>query len=114
MIKVILLLTRREGMSVEDFQRYAREHHVPLLRQLPGLTRLVVNYAQPDHTGSPPPYDAIAEDWFESGQAMASAFQSAAGESVQRDASNFLDMTKFQMIVVQEDEVVAPRAVTSA
>lgn len=114
MIKVILLLTRREGTSVEDFQRYARENHVPLLRQLPGLTRLVVNYAQPDHTGSPPPYDAIAEDWFESGQAMAAAFQSPAGAAVQRDAPNFLDTTKFQMIIVQEEEVLAGKKVTSA
>ena len=114
MVKVILLLTRREGMSVEEFKRYAREQHAPLLRQLPGLTRLVVNYAQPDHTGSMPPYDAIAEDWFESGEAMAAAFQSAAGEAVQRDAANFLDLTKFQMIMVQEDEITAPRAVASA
>ena len=114
MIKVLVLLTRREGTSVEDFQRSARENHMPLLRQLPGLTRLVVNYAQPDHTGSPPPYDAIAEDWFESGQAMAMAFQSPAGEAVQRDALNFLDMQKFQMIVVQEEEVVAAKEVTTA
>lgn len=107
MIKLILLLTRREGMSAEDFQRYAREHHVPLLRQLPGLTRLVVNYAQTDHTGAVPPYDAIAEDWFESGESMAAAFQSPAGHAVQRDASNFLDMSRFQMILVQEEEVTA-------
>lgn len=108
MIKVILLLTRREGINVEDFQRYSREHHVPLLLQLPGLTRLVVNYAQPDHTGSPPPYDAIAEDWFESGDAMAAAFQSPAGQAVLQDAPNFLDMAKFQMIMVQEDEATRP------
>jgi uncharacterized protein (TIGR02118 family) len=76
--------------------------------------RLVVNYAQPDHTGSTPPYDAIAEDWFESGQAMAEAFQSPEGQAVQRDAANFLDLAKFQMIFVQEDEVLASREVASA
>jgi uncharacterized protein (TIGR02118 family) len=114
MVKLILLLTRREGISVEEFQRYAREQHAPLLRQLPGLTRLVVNYAQPDHTGTAPQYDAIAEDWFESGEAMAAAFQSPAGQAVQQDAANFLDLAKFQMIMVQEDEVMSSRAVASA
>jgi hypothetical protein len=57
-VKVILPLTRREGMSVNKFRRYSREQHAPLPLQLPGLTRLVVNYAQPDHTGTHPPYDA--------------------------------------------------------
>ncbi len=107
MIKVMLLLHRREGISVDEFRRYAREHHVPLLLQLPGLTRLVINYAQPDHTGAPPPCDAIAEDWFESAEAMAAAFQSPAGQAVQTDAPKFLDMSKFQMVVVQEEEIKA-------
>ena len=108
MVKVILLLNRRDGMSVDDFRRYASEQHAPLLRQLPGPTRLVINYAQPDHSGTPPPYDAIAEDWFESAEAMASAFQSPAGQAVQADAPKFLDMSKFQMVLVQEEEITAP------
>ncbi len=113
MVKVILLLNRREGMSVDEFRRYAREQHAPLLLQLPGLTRLVVNYAQPDPTGTPPPYDAIAEDWFESVEAMGAAFQSPAGQAVQADAPRFLDMSKFQMVVVHEDEITASVAQTA-
>ena len=60
MVKLVLLLHRREGMSVEEFRRYAREQHSPLLLKLPGLTRMVINYAQPDHTGAAPPYDALS------------------------------------------------------
>jgi uncharacterized protein (TIGR02118 family) len=113
MVKLVVLLHRREGMSVEDFRRYARDKHALLLLKLPGLTRLVVNYAQPDHTGAAPPYDAMAEDWFESAEAMGAAFQSPAGQAVQADAPNFLDMSKFQMFVVEEDEITA-RAPTTA
>src|ERR687885_579662 len=101
-------------MSVDKFRRYAREKHAPLLLQLPGLTRLVVNYAEPDRTGTPPPYDAIAEDWFESAEAMGAAFQSPAGQAVQADAPKFLDMSKFQMVMVQEEEIKAPVTPASA
>ena len=105
MVKVMLLLYRRDGMSTEEFRRYAREHHAPLLRQLPGLTRLVINYPQPDQSGAPPICDAIAEDWFESMDAMGAAFGSPAGQAVQADSPNFLDMSKFQMVVVEEEAV---------
>ena len=100
-------------LSLEGDDDQADEDEVNQNGGVPGLTRLVVNYAQRDHTGAPPPYDAIAEDWFESGEAMVAGFQSAAGEAVQHDAPNFLDMTKFQMIVVQEDEIMAARAATA-
>ena len=103
MVKLILLLTRRQGMSVDEFRQYARERHVPVLLQLPGLQRLVINFAEPDQTG-PPPYDAIAEDWFESFEAMGAAFQSPPGKAVEADAVNFLDMSKFQAIPVIEEE----------
>ena len=105
MVKVILLLYRRDGMSTEEFRRYAREHHAPLLLQLPGLTRLVINFPQPGPSGSPPICDAVAEDWFESIEAMGAAFGSPAGQAVQADSANFLDMGKFQMMVVEEEAV---------
>jgi len=43
---------------------------LPLVRRLPGLQRLVVDYAMPASDGTASAYDAVAEDWFESPQAM--------------------------------------------
>jgi hypothetical protein len=43
MIKVMVLLPRRNDMRREDFERYLRETHQPLLVRMPGLRRLVVN-----------------------------------------------------------------------
>jgi len=108
MVKVILLLHRREGMSVEEFRRYWRESHAPLLVQLPDLQRLVFNYGQSDATGGVAPYDGISEDWFESAEAMQAAFSSPAGQAVLADVPNFLDPSKIQMTVVEEDEVEIP------
>jgi uncharacterized protein (TIGR02118 family) len=106
MIKVVMLLHRRPGMTVGDFRRYWHENHTPLVLQLPGLTRLVYNYVQPNGSDTPAACDGVAEDWFESAEAMTSAFNSPQGNAVVADASMFLDMSNFRMLVVEEDEIL--------
>jgi uncharacterized protein (TIGR02118 family) len=105
MVKVIVLLPRKAGMSPEAFRGHLEERHRPLVQQLPGLRRLVINYVQADPAGPPPPYDAIAEDWFDSLQAMQAAFASPQGQAVQQDGPNYLDLDRFQLLVVDEVEV---------
>jgi uncharacterized protein (TIGR02118 family) len=95
-------------MSAEDFRRYWRQRHAPLLVQLPGLRRLVFNYGQSDEAGKPPAYDGISEDWFESAEAMQLAFASPQGQAVAEDAPNFVDTSRIQTLVVEEDEVEVP------
>jgi uncharacterized protein (TIGR02118 family) len=103
---MVLLLSRRGDLSQEEFRSYWREQHAPLLVQLPGLRRLVFNYALPGMDGTAPEYDGISEDWFESAEAMQAASGSPAGQAVFADAPNFLDMGRLRMFVVEEDEVV--------
>ena len=47
----------------------------------------------------------MAEDWFDDPAAMAAAFSGPEGQAVLEDAPNFLDMTKLQILVVEEDEI---------
>ena len=105
MVKVILLLHRRPGMSREAFRRYWRETHAPLVLGLPGLRRLVLNYALPTGPNEVPACDGISEDWFESAEAMQAAFGSPAGRAVFADAPHFLDMGRLRMFVVEEEEI---------
>ena len=100
-----MLLNRKPGTTVGDFRRYWREDHVPLVLQLPGLKRVVCNYVQPTGSEAPAPCDGMAEDWFESAEAMNAAFSSPQGNAVVADASRFLDMSNFQMFVVEEVEI---------
>ena len=108
MLKAMVLLPRRQGMSREDFERHLRETHAPLVAKLPGLRRLVLNLVLPDPNGPPPAWDAIAEDWFDGPEALQAALASPEGQAVTADAPNFLDMTRFQFLVVQEDDVALP------
>jgi uncharacterized protein (TIGR02118 family) len=104
-IKVIILLPRRSDMIPEAFARYTQEQHLSLVTQLPGLRRLVVNRVLPDPNGPPPAYDAIAEDWFDDLAAMGAAFASPEGQAVLADAPNFLDMSRLQVLAVEEEDI---------
>jgi uncharacterized protein (TIGR02118 family) len=92
-------------MSPEAFARYAQEQHLPFVTQLPGLRRLVINQVLPDPNGPPPAFDAIAEDWFDDLAAMGAAFASPEGQAVLADDPNFPDMTRLQLLVVEEAEI---------
>jgi uncharacterized protein (TIGR02118 family) len=114
MIKVVVLLSRCEDMSREEFERYSREEHLPLVTKLPGLRRLVVSRVLPSPNGPPPGFDAVAEDWFDDLAAMGAAFDSPEGQAVIADAPNFLDMSRFQLLVVEEQDVPIPTATSES
>jgi uncharacterized protein (TIGR02118 family) len=77
MVKLVFTLYRRNGMSREEFQRYWREHHAPLVKRHAKTLR-IRNYVQSHarHTdlddqlatsrGSIPSfYDGVAELWWD-------------------------------------------------
>jgi uncharacterized protein (TIGR02118 family) len=107
-VKVIVLMPRRADMSREDFQQYLRETHLPLVTRLPGLRRLVVNGVCPDPNEPPPAYDAVAEDWFDDPAAMGAALASPEGQAVAADVPNYLDLSRFALLVVEEEDVPLP------
>ena len=74
MNKVIVLLTKKDGMTREDFRHYWREVHGPMGARMPGVRRYVQNHALADGA----PYDGIAEMWFDSPADMQAAFTSEA------------------------------------
>ncbi len=44
MLKFMVVLVRREGMSATEFKRYFKEVHEPLAKQIAGLKRYVQNF----------------------------------------------------------------------
>ena len=79
MWKLTFCLRRRPGMSVEEFQRYWRETHAPLVAERAatlGIRRYVQTHTtdldgvhaafQARNDGSPEPFDGVAELWFDS------------------------------------------------
>src|SRR3546814_3891876 len=82
MIKAVILLKRRDGMSLQAFSDWLLKDHVPLALKLDGLKRYQVNIAQtPDGA-----YDGVSELWFDSEDAMLAAYGTEHGKAVAADS----------------------------
>jgi len=80
-MKAIILLTRREGDTPEDFRRWWLEEHAPLARQLPGLRKLVFNLVEGEAD-----VDGVSELWFDSVADFEAAYASEIGQRVAADS----------------------------
>ncbi|MBM4267717.1 MAG: EthD family reductase [Deltaproteobacteria bacterium] len=113
---------RREGidsqiLSREEFQRYWREKHAPLVRSH-AATLGIRRYVQ-THTldtpanallrasrGGPAEYDGVAELWWDSLEALQSASTSeagmAAGRALLEDEKRFIDLERSPLWLAEE------------
>ena len=120
MIKLTYCLRRRPDMEVEEFQRYWREVHAPLVAaraEVLGIRRYVqshtvhpqVNAAlQRRNDGSPEPYDGVAELWFDDLDAVMRddpAVQQDSAELLE-DERSFIDLAASPIWVSVEHVVV--------
>jgi uncharacterized protein (TIGR02118 family) len=111
MIKTIITIKRREGMSHEEFVHYQREIHRPLLMSIPEsrryIRRFVVSYPIPAPKYSGPDYDSVVEAWFDSMEDMnALYFSENFLSKVDPDHANFMDLSSYGRIVAEEKVVI--------
>ena len=101
MVKMVFLARRRADMEGQDFRRYWRETHAPIASNIPGLTKYVQSHFNPKE-GVTPPYDGVAEMWFQD----ESAFETPEFEATIADTANFLDVEASPGFNVERVEVV--------
>ena len=108
MVKLIYVITRKAGLSVEDFQRYWRETHGPIAARIPGVRRYVQCHALPELYSGPnaPAYDGAAEVWFDDYRSFTNAVGSPEVKAAREDERNFIDHSKVFAIVTEEKVVV--------
>ena len=82
MFKAVILLTRKDGMSKDEFRNWMLVQHSPLARQLPGLRKLVFNIVENDDVE----YDGVSELWFDSREAFDGAYATEVGKGVAADS----------------------------
>ena len=135
MIRLVFLLRRKEGMSLEDFQNYWRHEHAPLVashaRHM-NVLRYVQVHALDDpmndamaeaRGGMEPRYDGVAELWWDSeeslGDALATADGARAMAELLEDEQRFIDLPNSpayfnyeypQVNPTPEDIVATPRS----
>jgi uncharacterized protein (TIGR02118 family) len=112
MVKLVGCLRRKPGMSAVEFQRYWKDVHGPLVKSVPEFFRYVRKYVQ-GHTASEPvpgfpapaspPFDGIAELWFDSVADVGRAFtEPRYVEIIRPDEQKFLDLPNCSICVVEE------------
>lgn len=120
-IKLIFCLRRRPTLSFEDFDRYWFERHAPLVRACAAplnLKRYVQNpvFADPrlaptiEARGSAlPPFDGVAELWWDSLQDLLRAGETregrAAGRALLEDERRFIDLANSRLLYSTEREI---------
>jgi uncharacterized protein (TIGR02118 family) len=120
-IKLTFCLHRRDGLSLEEFQRYWREEHAPLVQahaEVLGIVRYVQAHTRRSTAGDavrasrggPEAYDGVAELWFDSEEALIANASSeegmAAGAALLEDERRFIDLERSPLFLAEEVEIV--------
>ena len=108
MIRIVFLLRRKPGMSLDDFHRYWRDTHGPLVAshakhleiqrytQSHRLEDPANGQMQQARGGMEPEYDGVAELWWDSEEtitnALATSDGQAAGADLLADEQRFVDL----------------------
>ncbi len=105
MIKLVYCITRRPGMTLEEFSRYWREVHGPIGRRIPGLRRLVQSHPVPlPPDMALPGFDGMAELWFDDMAALEAARRSPEWRVSTADEANFIDAPRTALFLTEEPE----------
>lgn len=112
MIKMTILLRRRQDMSFEEFVAYHKTNHAPLFSALPEVQQYIRRYVQThivpvDLPGLPAPaFDGTTELWFDDVEAIGKVFGSEPYlQTIRPDEEKFLDLIGCSILIGQENPV---------
>ena len=109
MIKSISLLTRKDGMTHEQFMKHWVEIHGPLALGVPGLRRYLQSHILEERKRADIPstnveVDGIAELWYDDREAMARAIATPEAKALYADGALFIG--KIKTFTVEEKVII--------
>ena len=109
MIRSVSLLTRKDGMTYEEFVHHWVEVHAPLAHAVPGLKRYVQLHIVEERRRADIPaldaeIDGIAELWYNDRDAMMRAHASPEAKLLFEDGARFIGRIK--TFTVEEKVIV--------
>ena len=121
MVKLTFVLRRASHLSREEFQRYWREQHAPLVAKHAEALRIhryvqlhtvddPANEALRASRGAPEPYDGVAELWWKNAEDMAAGMTEpaaqAAGAALLADEKRFIDLANSPLWLGEEHVII--------
>jgi uncharacterized protein (TIGR02118 family) len=109
MIKVLGLLTRKEGISHEQFVRHWFDIHGPLAHAVPGIRRYVQSHitrslTRPDIAETDVEVDGIAELWYDDLESLQRAAATPEMKTLTDDGALFIGRIK--SYVIEERQII--------
>jgi len=121
MIKLTFAVRRRDDVEPEEFHRYWRDEHGPLVRSLQPVLG-IRRYVQTHRVDTPfndalrasrdalEPFDGTAELWWDSIDALVAGSSSddalAAGQTLLEDEMRFIDLSRSSLWLGEEVEII--------
>jgi uncharacterized protein (TIGR02118 family) len=84
MVKLVSLMKRKDGMSREEFARWAIEEHAPIGKRMPDIREYRISLQRADQPDTD--FDGVFELWFDSIEALQAALDSDVGTEAREDA----------------------------
>ncbi len=120
MLKLVYVISRKPGLSADEFRAYWLDRHAPLVTEMAaaiGALRYVQSHVY-DHPaneamravrGMLPPVDGVTEVWWESRAAFEAAYGSPEGQAaaarLAEDEARFIDFSRSQVFMTEEHEI---------
>jgi uncharacterized protein (TIGR02118 family) len=110
MIKLVYCISKKAGLTDEEFSRYWESAHGPIGARIPRLRKLVQSHRLTVPGDSHrPDYDGMAELWFDDMEALLAARQSPEWKASTEDEANFIDHNKVAYFV-SEERIISDKA----
>ena len=107
-VKRVTFLTRKPGLSVEEFQRHWRDVHGPLAAKMASLRRYVQSHTRSSAyaAGRAPAWDGVASAWFDSVDAIRAADATPEHAAALADRVTFVAPGPTRAILTREHVIV--------
>ena len=107
MIKLVYCITRKAGMTDQEFFDYWENVHGPIGAALPRLRKLVQSRRlMVPGDARRPDYDGMAELWFDDAEGLLAARRSPEWKASSEDEANFIDRNKVAYFVSEEHVIL--------
>lgn len=110
-VKLIILVKRREGLSLAEFREYSLGTHGELALRIPGLVRYLQCHTRDGFYGiGEAVLDAAYQLWFDDEDTLRAALDSAEFQATVANLETFVAPRYIHRLVVRENWIIGPEA----